>query len=70
MRLSILHVFGCAKIRSMFAVPEGVDEMSMIQADFSCIESANGSVDITTMKMQGDDSTYGQLYGPFKLHAV
>ena len=50
----------------MFAVPEGVDEMS----DFSCIKSANGSVNMTTMRLQGDDSTSGQFYDPFKLHAA
>ena len=65
MRLLILHISGCATIQSMFAVPEDV-----IQVDFSCIESANGSVNMTTMKLQGDDSTSGQFYDPFKLHAA
>ena len=70
MRLLILHISGCATIQSVFAVPEDVDEMSVTQADFSCIESTNGSVNMTTMKLQGDDSTSGQFYDPFKLHAA
>ena len=63
MRLFDFAYFGSATIQSMFAVPEDVDEMSMIQDDFSCIESANG-------KLQGDDSTSRQFYDPFKLHAA
>ena len=54
MRFLILHIFGCATIQSMFAVPENVDEMSDSDND----ETAR------------DDSTSGQFYDPFKLHAA
>lgn len=54
MRFLVLHIFECATIQSMLAVPEDVDEMSDSDND----ETAR------------DDSISGQFYNSFKLHAA
>ena len=54
MRFLVLHIFECATIQSMFAVPEDVDEMSDSDND----ETAR------------DDPISGQFYDSFKLHAA